>query len=78
MLSRNCGQQAGLRVFLKLSAQGGASRSLIVLFRYMPLDSAIQKSRNLAGFRTGLARHETGQQPVEKGGTICIFRFPRI
>jgi hypothetical protein len=33
--------------------QGGASRSLIILFRYMPLDSA---------YKVGLARHETGQK----------------
>ena len=32
--------------------QSGASRSLIILFRYMPLDPA---------YKAGLARHETGQ-----------------
>jgi hypothetical protein len=31
---------------------GWASRSLIILFRYMPLDPA---------YKAGLARHETGQ-----------------
>ena len=31
--------------------RGGASRSLIILFRYMPLDPA---------YKAGLARHETG------------------
>jgi hypothetical protein len=33
--------------------QGGASRSLIILFRYMPLDPA---------YKAGLARHETGHK----------------
>ena len=32
--------------------QGGASRSLIIFFRYMPLDPA---------YKAGLARHYTGQ-----------------
>ena len=31
--------------------QGGASRSLIILFKYMPLDPA---------YKVGLARHENG------------------
>jgi len=33
--------------------QGGASRSLIILLRYMPFDPA---------YKAGLARHETGQK----------------
>jgi hypothetical protein len=38
---------------VKLPAlQSGASQSLIILFRYMPLDPA---------YKAGLARHETGQ-----------------
>jgi hypothetical protein len=40
---------------VKHPLQGGASRSLIILFRYMPLDPAYQ---------AGLARHETGHLTV--------------
>jgi hypothetical protein len=43
-------QQMG--VFEASRLRGGASRSLIILFRYMPLDPA---------YKAGLARHETGQ-----------------
>jgi hypothetical protein len=39
--------------------QVGASRSLIILFRYLPLDPLIPNA-----FGTGLARQETGQNKV--------------
>jgi hypothetical protein len=40
---------------VKLQLQGGASRSLIIFFRYMPLDPAD---------KAGLARHETGHASI--------------
>jgi hypothetical protein len=45
--------------------QGGASRSLIILFRYMPLDPA---------YKAGLARHETGQMNVK----VKIIKFRHL